>query len=325
MNNRIGRDRKELTLFGIFVVLFILMSILSPGRFFSIENFQSMGFQLPEFGLLTLAMFVVIITGGINLSITSVAALSSIVGAYVLKTATESGMAAGGAITITIFVILGVGLLCGLINGLFISIIGVSPILATLATSILFEGISLNFTKGGSVSGFPKEFFKIGSGDVLGMPIPMVIFIIVIVGVYMLLEYTKWGISTYMIGSNEKVVRFSGISTKKALIKVYLLSGLLCAISGLIMISRYNSAKVDYGSSYLMQTVAAVVLGGVNINGGVGKTVGVIIAVVIVQIITTGLNIFGITSSIVDLIMGVILIGVLTINTITSSRMKQGK
>ncbi|HHV98769.1 MAG TPA: ABC transporter permease [Clostridiaceae bacterium] len=313
------RFSKEWMLVGVFIFLFALMSILSPDKFLSLNNLQSMAFQLPEFGLLSLAMMVVIVTGGINLSLTSTAALSGIMGAFALSIMNSAGFDVGLTIAVAIVVSVLTSLLCGLINGSIISYIGVSPILVTLGTMTLFEGISLNFTKGGAISGFPEQYYWFGNGTILQIPVPMIIFIVFIVLTYIMLEHTPWGLCVYMSGCNPLATMYSGINVKKVLLKVYLFSALLTSVSSVIMTSRYNSAKVDYGSSYLLQSITAVVLGGTNIAGGYGKVMGTVTATLILQVLSSGLNLLGVKRYIVDVIMGAILILILAINFINSN------
>lgn len=316
------KHAKEWVLVGVFAVLFITMSVLSPSRFLSLDNLQSMAFQLPEFGIIALGMMVVIVTGGINLSITSSTALSGILAAFTLSKFYASGVNIILTILAAIAVAIVTSLICGAINGAVVAYVGVSPILVTLGTMTLFEGISLNFTKGGAISGFPEQYYWFGNGTILSIPVPMIIFIAVIIISLILLERTPWGMSVYMVGCNPKATMFSGINIKKVLIKVYLFSAVLGSIAAIIMTSRYNSAKVDYGSSYLLQSVAAVVLGGTDVAGGYGKVMGTVIAVMILQVVSSGLNILGINRNIVDIIMGAILIIVLTINFINSKGFK---
>jgi len=276
-----------------------------------------MATQLPELGLISLGMMVVILTGGIDLSITYTAALSGIVGALVLSAGYTGGAgeaAAGLLIMKALLAILVTAGLCGSLNGFLVSYVGVSPILVTLGTMTLFEGISLWLTKGGAVSGFPEEFQWIGNGYVGFVPVPILIFAVFAVITAILLERTPWGRSVYMFGCNPVATYFSGINTKKTVMWVYLYAALLAAAAAIIMISRYNSAKVDYGSSYLLQSVAIVVLGGTDIAGGYGKVVGTVIAVGIIQVLSSGLNLIGINRFIVDVTMGALLIGVLLLN-----------
>ncbi|CEG32215.1 ABC transporter permease [Peribacillus castrilensis] len=297
---------KENTLGVITAGLFVLMSFSIPG-FFSSNNLTNMMFQLPEFGLIALAMMVVIVTGGIDLSITYTAALSGVTIALMAS----SGYPMLGAILIGVLV----GLSCGLINGVIISKIGVSPILVTLGTMVLFEGLILSITKGNSISGFSEGYSLIGNGYYMGIvPLSIIIFVLFAIITAILLSKTKWGRSVYMVGSNPIATLFSGINNSKVLMRVYLYAALLATIASIIMTSRYNTAKVDLGSSYLLQSVAAAVLGGTEIQGGYGKVIGTVYAVVIFQMLSSGLNLMGVPRSIVTVMMGVILITVLVIN-----------
>lgn len=307
---------KENYLGLIAVGIFILMSLFIPG-FLSSNNINGMLFQLPEFGLLALAMTVVIITGGIDLSITYVAALSG-VGAAIMLT--------NGHSIVTAFIIaILFGLACGVINGFVVSKIGVSPILVTLGTMVLFEGIILAITKGQPISGFAEGYGLIGNGYYLGMiPLSIIIFIVLAILTAILLNKTGWGRSVYMYGNNEVATLFSGVKNSRVLMRVYLYAGFLAAISGIIMTSRYNSVTVDLGSSYLLLSIAASVLGGTKIQGGYGKVTGTIYAVVIFQIISNGLNLLGVHRAIVDVFIGGILIAVLSFNFL-SDKLKSKK
>jgi simple sugar transport system permease protein len=305
-------------LFVIFLAAFLLMSILSPGRFLSRGNLQSMAYQLPEFGILALSMMLVIVSGGINLSLIYMATLSMIIGGLVMVAITVGGGPHILALVAGIGFMILIALLCGALNGYVVVYLGVTPMIATLGTSTLFEGISLNITRGGAISGFPAEFLEIGNGSLLGIPIPMLVFIVVIIAMHLFLERSSFGSAVYMTGSNPRVARYSGINVKQVLFGVYVSAGFLAAVAGILMASRYNSAKESYGSSYLLQSVAASVLGGTNINGGEGKIVGTIIAVMIIQVISSGLNIFGISRYLTNIVMGGILLLVLTIKFFTN-------
>ncbi|MDR2493765.1 MAG: ABC transporter permease [Spirochaetaceae bacterium] len=300
-------------LFALFIVVFTLMAILSPGRFLSRGNLQSMAYQLPEFGILALSMTLVIVAGGINLSLTFSATLSMIIGGVAMAAVTKNGGSPGAAIGAGVSLMLFTALLCGALNGFVVVFLGVTPMIATLGTATLFEGISLNITKGGAVSGFPAQFLGIGNGVFLGVPIPLYIFVAVMLGTHVLLERSRFGSQVYMTGSNPKVTRYSGIQVRTVLFWVYIIAGFLAGVAGILMASRYNSAKESYGSSYLLQSVAASVLGGTDINGGEGKIVGTVIAVMIVQIISSGLNIYGVNRYLTTIVMGGILLAVLAV------------
>lgn len=318
-------QNKESVLLFIFIGVFILMSILSPQTFLTWRNLQSMAFQLPEFGIFAIAMMVVIVSGGMNLSITYTAALSSIMGGLVLSKMTAAGIGPVPTILAGLATFVVVGLVCGALNGFIVADIGIAPMLATLGTSTLFEGICLNITKGGAISGFPDAFLWFGNAAVLGIPFPMIVFLLVVVAAYFLMERSPFGFKTYMIGCNPTVTSYSGVNVKKTLHEVYLFSALLCAVAGILMSSRYNSAKESYGSSYMLQSISAAVLGGTDIAGGYGKIVGTVLAVMIIQVISSGLNILGVNRFIINVVMGAILILVLTISFISSGRKATAK
>ena len=331
MKDYIKKHGNEMMLLGIVLVLFIFMSAISPDRFFKWNNIQSMLFQMPEFGLLTLAMMVIIVTGGINLSTVMTSALSSILTAMVLSSSLTGNNVVLG-ILVGIVVCLVVAMACGLLNGVVVAYIGVVPMLATLGSMILFEGLSMGLTKGGAISGLPAEFAFISNGTLASIPgiglipglreIPfsIVIYAAAIILTYFLLERSCWGTELYMTGCNPVATRFSGVDTKKTLMKAYLFSAFMSSLSAIVLLSRYNSAKVDYGSSYLMQSIAAVVLGGTSITGGSGTVAGTVFAIIIIQIISNGLNIFGVNRYIVDITTGVILIAVLALRHFSALR-----
>ncbi|MGG4393804.1 ABC transporter permease [Paenibacillus thiaminolyticus] len=300
---------KEWMLGLFFLGLFIIMAIFVPG-FIDPYNLTSMLYQLPELGILSLGMMVVILTAGIDLSITYLAALSGVVMAYALT----------AGLPVPVAMIAGViaALIGGLLNGFFVAVIGVSPILVTLGTMTLFKGIILLITKGNSVSGFPDSYSFIGNGDVLGIPFPMILFAIVALLAWYLLNKTVWGRTVYMAGNNPIATLFSGVNTKKVIMYVYLFSALMAAIAAIIMTSRYNSAKVDLGSSYQLQSIAVAVLGGTSISGGYGKVIGVIFGTATFQVLSSGLNLLGVPGMVINILIGVVLLAVLLINFFTA-------
>lgn len=311
---------KEWVLLIIFVMIFTVLSIMSPGKFLTENNLHSMCFQIPEFGLFAIAMMVTILTGGINLSVITSGTVGGILGALVLSTLWGNGTNAILSITLAVLTVLAVSTLCGFINGCVVSYVGTAAMMTTLGTSTLYEGVGLLISKGNSISKFPTEFYWFGNKTLLGIPVPMILFLAAAALVYILLERTPWGQNVYMVGSNPKTSMYSGINVRKTTMLAYVLSGFLSGIAMVIMMSRYNSARIDYGSSYLMQTVAAAVLGGTLITGGYGKVMGIVIAVMTLQCISSGLNIFGMDASLTSMITGLVLIGVLAINFFNGRR-----
>ena len=159
--------------------------------------------------------------------------------------------------------------------------VDVSPILATLGTMILLNGLAIVLTKGYVISGLPKPVRFVGNGLILGIPMPVIIFALCAAVMALILNRTPLGVNIYMIGSNPTATYFSGVNNTSILLKTYLISGLYSGIAAIIMISRFNSAKADYGESYLLMTVLASVLGGTNPYGGFGKVSGLVIALII--------------------------------------------
>ena len=319
-----SRNKNQYFLLMLLLLLIAAMSLLAPGKFLTVRNFKNMGFQMAEFGILAIGMSVVIMTGGINLSLVNSAMLSAIVGAFLMRTMNELGgipdlvIIASGILTVML-----VSILCGIVNGYFVAYLGVASLLVTLGTQTVFNGVSLNITRGSGISGFPALFQRIGAGSILNVPYTMLIYLGAILVAWYLVERTPWGVSIYMVGGNEKATRFSGINTRAVLMKVYIFSAVMAGVAGVLMVSRYNSARADYGSSYTLQAVAATVLGGTDINGGSGHILGTVMAVAILQVVSSGFNIIGINRNITDVVTGLILVAVLTINYFTARERKK--
>ncbi len=162
--------------------------------------------------------------------------------------------------------------------GLVIAYVGAHPILVSLAMMIFIRGLGEFLTRGGDISGFPSFIRPIGHGSLLGIPIPLLVFLAAAAVWYVMLGRTRHGFSTYMLGSNIEATRYSGIPTKRTLTLIYTLSGLMCAIAGIIMVARFNSVRVGHGEAYLLITVLACFLGGVDPFGGFGRVVPVALA-----------------------------------------------
>lgn len=300
----------------IFIALFIIMSVVMPSQFLSLGNFQSIAFQLPELGILALAMMITMVSGGINLSIIAGANLSGIVMALIMTSFITETTPFAASFSITLLaILLGllVALLIGILNGFLIAYVNVSPILTTLGTMTLVQGISVGVTKGYVISGFPQGFQAIGNNTLLGIPVPMLFFILIVIVMSIILNRSTFGISVYMLGSNKTATSFSGINVKKVTMKIYAISGLLTGLAAIIMISRFNSASAGYSTSYLLVTVLLAVLGGVNPDGGFGRISGIIMALLILQVISSGLNLMQVSSQLSKALWGIILILVIAL------------
>jgi simple sugar transport system permease protein len=299
------------------IAIFIVMALLSPDHFLSLGNLSSMAFQFPEFAILSLAMMLVMLTGGIDLSVVGASNLSAIAAALVLSKMAGPGMtgaAAWGVILLAMLAAICIGLAGGFLNGLVIGWFGLPPILATLGTGLVFTGLGVAFTGGSAVIGFPDAFAVIGNGAIIGIPVPLIVFAILAIGLALVLERTAFGLRVQMFGTNPLAARFAGVNDLALTIRAYVTSGGLAAVAGLIIMSRANSAKADYGSSYLLLSILICVLGGINPYGGFGRVSGLVLAVLSLQFLSSGLNILQVSNFATELIWGALLLVVMATN-----------
>ena len=309
-----GERSNIIALSVIMIAVAILMSIFLPNKFLTLINFQSMTSQMAEFGLLTIAMMLTMITGGIDLSVVSTASLTGIISALILKGHIGIDASSTSGVLIVILAAIIVSGFCGLINGVLIAKVGVTPILATLGTQGLYLGLAIIITKGHGINDFPEKFLFIGSGTIGKVPMPFVIFIGCVLLVTLILRRTSLGLSMYMVGSNPTASRFSGINNSIILIKTYIISGALAGLSSIIMISRVNSVRPGYGYAYLLQAILVSILGGTDPYGGSGSILGVLIALFILQFLRSGFNILSISPFFGKSMWGFMLILVMIIN-----------
>ncbi len=299
-----------------FVAVMVVFGTLAD-NFLSAGTFGSVAFQLPELGLLTLAMLLPLLTGGINLSITFAANLSGLAAAWVLQA--HGGVnAPPSAFLLACLAALLTGAAAGALTGAAIAYTRAHPILVTLSMMIFLRGLGEFLTRGGDISGFPDYVSTIGHGSVLGLPIPLIIFIACVGLWHVLLTRAKLGFGLLMIGSNIESARYSGLNTRRILILVYTLSGVMCEIAGLIMLARFNSVRVGHGESYLLITVLAAFLGGINPFGGFGRVLPVFVALIVLQLLSSGLNLMGANQHLATALWGVLMIVVMAARTLAS-------
>lgn len=308
-------DGNILRLLAIFVIIIAVSGITKGTSFLNVGNLQSMAKTLTEYGLMAVGCGITMISGGIDLSTVYIANLCGILAGLTMNESSSS-------IVLAIIVALVVGALCGIFNGFLVSVLKIPAMLATLGTYQLYMGIAVVASKGSTVSGV-TSFSSFAYMTVAGIPMPFIVFVLMIVVISFIMGKTKFGKRVHLVGTNEKASKFAGINNVSVLIRAYMLSGIVSAVAGLLSLSRINSAKADFGSSYTMQTILISVLGGINPDGGFGSIPGVAIAVLILQMLSSYLNMFpSISNYYRDLIWGVALIAVLIMNfTIEKRRM----
>jgi simple sugar transport system permease protein len=313
---RLGSPGATVGLLALLAALVVTFAILLPGRFLTLGTAQSMMFQLPELGLLALAMAIPLISGGLNLAIIATSNQCALLMAWIMRSAIgpEAGSLEMTAI-IALAMLAGLALcsVIGFVAGFLIANTGAHPILVTLGLMSVVDGISIYLTRGTVISGFPEAFLWVGNTTLAGIPVPFLILAIAAVAVGLVLRRTGFGISIYMIGSNVQATRYSGIDTKRVLVGVYTLSGVLCFVAACLMMTRFNSASAGYAQSYLLITILAAVLGGIDPFGGFGRISGLMIALVVLQVIASGFNLLGLSQHLTLAIWGLTLVAVMAI------------
>ncbi len=300
---------------GLFVVLVIAFGLIVPG-FASAGAVQSVMFQMPELGLLSLAMVIPLISGGLNLAIIATANQSALLMAVSMKYLAASGAPAGLAIFGAMLAGLLLCVLIGLLTGALVAYSGVHPILVTLGTRSVIDGISIFLTRGTIVSGLPPDFAAAGNAVVLGVPAPFAVLVLAAAATAILMRRTAFGVSVFMVGSNLEATRYSAIDTRRVLVGVYLASSVLCFLAGCLMLARFNSASAEYAQSYLLVTILAAVLGGVDPFGGFGRIAGLMLALAVLQVIASASNLLGFSDYLKLATWGLVLICVVAAQTL---------
>lgn len=302
--------------YGVVVVLAVLISFFTVKTdvFLTPANLINVFRQVSIVGICAVGMTFVILTGGIDLSIGSIIAVSSVFAASLMK----SGH---GEVTSTI-IALGAGVLIGLINGAMINELKISPLISTLGSMTVLRGIAYIITDGLPVHGFSKSYRFLGQGHISGVPVPVIIMAIVFVIGYIILNKTPFGRYVYGVGGNEEATMMSGVSVKKVKYMTYALSGLMAALAGVVLLSRINSGQPNAGIGYELDVVTAVVLGGISVNGGEGKLTGVLAGIFIMGILTNGMILMNINEYYQSVAKGLVLITAVGVDGFTKRNNK---
>jgi rhamnose transport system permease protein len=290
------------TLLAIALIGLILVGNLLSPFFLSANNFANLTAALMEVAIMALPVTLIIIAGEIDLSVESMAGLASAILGFL--------WAAGVPLEIAIPVVLLAGALGGLLNGLLVAHGGLPSLVVTLGTLALFRGLALIVLGPRGVSDFPPTFTELGFGHVPGtlVPWPFVIFVALALVLGILLHRTWAGRQVYAIGKNTGAARFSGVRVKRIRTSLFVLSGLIAAVAGVILTSRLSSARADAGQGMTLTVVTVVLLGGVNIFGGSGTIPGVVLAVLAVAVMQNALRLASVTVEVQSIALGLLLI-----------------
>ncbi len=304
--------RQETILFVILVVGMVLMSLLSD-EFLDPENLLNQGRLAAEIALIALPMTLIIITGGIDLSVGSIVGLSAIILGVAWQ---DWGLPLGLAIAVAVLV----GTACGLFNGLFITRVGLPPLITTLATLALFRGLAEGIAQARSVRGYPEWFYALGQKDFLGdatsIPNQLILVVVSVVVIGSILAWTPFGRSLYAIGNNETGARFSGLPVQRNKLIIYTLSGFMSGLAAWVFVSRVSTTRSDMGTGFELTAITAVVVGGTSIFGGSGTIIGTVLGLALTQLLKNGLALAGAKGDSTTIVVGAVLILAVLVNTL---------
>ncbi|CBL90676.1 MAG: ribose ABC transporter permease [Leuconostoc gelidum] len=285
------------------IVLALLTTAMNPS-FLDPNNLLNLLRQVSINGLIAFGMTFVILTGGIDLSVGAILALTSALSAMMITSGVPT------LIAMLVGIIIG-GILGG-VNGLIITKGGAAPFIASLATMTIFRGATYVFTNGNPITGKAMNnsfvFQFIGRGYFFGIPVPVILMIIAFIILYVLLHKMTFGRKTYALGGNEKAAFVSGIKVNITKTWIYVISGIMSSAAGMILISRLSSAQPDAGTGFEMDAIAAVVLGGTSLAGGRGRIFGTLIGALIIGTLNNGMNLIGISSFYQQIVKGIVII-----------------
>lgn len=294
------------------VVAFALFAAINPRVFLSPINLQNLALASPEIGVLAIAMMLAMVTGGIDLSLVSVANLSAIAMSTLFSAlAATRPQLAEQSTPLLLLCGVAVGMLCGLLNGVLIGLLGITPILATLGSMQILNGLAIVWTGGRTLQGSPGALTSLGQATVAGVPLLFVAFIAVAAAVALVINRTPIGVKVQLQGANPTAARYSGISSRRILMSTYLVTGTLGGVAGILFLARNPTASADYGASYVLLIIVIAVLGGTNPNGGLATVLGVVLATVTLQIVASGFTALRLSTYQYAIAQGTILIAVM--------------
>ncbi len=281
---------RELALIGFILLLIVVISLQSPG-FLTFTNFQDILLNISILAMIALAQGMIIITRGIDLSVASTLALVAMMVSFVLKAYPET------PVILIVLLAIGLGSVLGSVNGLIITVGKVPPIIATLGTLSIYRGLVFFYSNGDWINpiDLPSGFKQLAKGTSLGLPNLVIVAIIVAIIAYIFLNYIQAGRDIYALGTNPEAAKISGIRTQQITFMVYVISGIICGLAGVMWASRYEAAQTNTALGFELQTVAAAVIGGVSMLGGIGTVPGVLLGALLLGIIQNGLTLSSIS------------------------------
>jgi ribose transport system permease protein len=299
---------------GALIILCVVLS-LATDKFLTTSNLLNVLVQMSVVGIAAVGGTFVIITSGIDLSVGSNVALSGMVAAYTMKELGASGL-------VGLLVALAVGALVGVINGTSVTVLRLTPFIATLAVLAMCRGLTQQVSQGQTIFGFPPNFTFLGNGRIAGIQAPVVITIIVFAVGWFVLTRTTFGQQVYAVGGNREAARLAGIPVKRVIFSVYVLAGLCAGLAGIVLAGRLNSALSSSATGLELQVIAAVVIGGTSLFGGRGSLVGTFIGALLIGVINNGLTLLNVNPFWTQFIQGVVIFVAVLLDALNQRRLQ---
>lgn len=298
-----------------FLLALVVFFSVQNERFLSGRNITNILTEVSIYGIIAVGMTYVILTGGVDLAVGSLLAFASLAGAYVVVNYFGGdGWFAALAISLLI------GTLAGYVHGKTVTMLNVPPFIVTLGGMTIWRGATLILNDGGPISGFDEAYRWWGRGDIAGVPVPVVAFLVVAVAGYIVQRYTRYGRQVFAVGGNPEAARLSGLNVKAILVSVYVMIGFLSGLSGFLLSARLGSAEAVAGVSYELRVIASVVIGGTSLFGGLGGVGGTIVGALLIGVLINGLVMINVSAYYQQVIIGVIIIMAVAFDTYAKSR-----
>ena len=286
-------------LLGIIAAEFLLFGFLAP-YFLTVGNLLNILRQISDIGIISIPLTFLLLSGHMDLSVGSIVGVCGIVCGMLLR--------AGQPIVLAILASIAAGAAVGFVNGVIVGKLKIQAVVVTIGTQVMFRGLCYIMTSGRAVSGYPLSFFVLGTGDILGLPISVLVLAACYLGAWFVLERTYLGRYILAIGNNQNTTRYSGIRVDRVKMLLFVFCGVMTAIASVFLISRLSSAEATLGSGYELDIITAALIGGIDINGGSGKLQGTFLGILIIGILRNGLNLMGLSVIYQSIILGVLLL-----------------
>lgn len=300
------------------VALIVIFTLYNP-MFLSARNIKNILTEVSIYGIIGVGMTYVILTGGIDLAVGSLLAFAAISGAFLMQ-------ALGGDFfmgwLVAMLAACAVGTMAGYLHGKVVTRFGVPAFIVTLGGLTVWRGATLIVNDGAPVSGFNEAFRWWRRGDVLGVPVPVLVFLVVALVGYIALRYTRYGRQVYAVGGNPEAARLSGLSVQSVVLSVYVITGFLAGLAGFLLSARLGSAEAVAGTGYELRIIASVVIGGTSLFGGLGGVGGTIVGALLIGVLINGLVIMNVSAYYQQVVIGIIIVLAVGFDTYAKSRGK---